>query len=293
MNHYLSWLTLVIAMVLAMVIAPSRRVAASSSRTSTLHYSTTYQGKTYHKQALVYLPAGYSFYHRYNTIYLLHGSTETPREFYEDGRFEERLDSLIHNHQLTPSIVVFPTYYPSRNFVSQDYYRDRRLNRAFAQHELVSDLLPAVARHYSTYAHNSSSQALAASRNHRAFGGFSMGSITTWYVFQYQLPYFHDFLPIAGDAWNVESDGGSSAPRKTAQLLSRAVVHHHEPQFRIFAAVGSADGTQSSMSPQIRAMRKLKTFNNNNLSYYRVPGGSHSPATVARAFEHYAPSIFN
>lgn len=166
------------------------RVHASSSQTTTLNYDTRYHGRVYHKQAIVYLPAGYSAKKNYNTIYLLHGSTETAQDFYHDGDFKRLLDKLIAEDQLPASIVIFPTYYPDRHFVSQDYYRDRQLNREFAKHELVHDLLPAVAQHYRTYAKDGSSESLRASRNHRVFGGFSMGAITTWYVFQYQLPYF-------------------------------------------------------------------------------------------------------
>ena len=42
------------------------------------------------------------------------------------------------------------------------------------------------------------------SRNHRAFCGFSMDSVTTWHTFEYCLPYFRYFLPSSGD---LASDG--------------------------------------------------------------------------------------
>lgn len=266
---------------------------ASGSRVTTVTYRTRYQGKEYRKRAVVYLPAGYDDRQRYNVIYLLHGSTESSQDFFRDGNFHSVLDQLIATKRLRPSIVVFPTYYPSRRFVTNNYYHDRRLNEVFARHELVSDLVPAVEGHYRTYTKETSQQALQASRNHRAFGGFSMGAITTWYVFQYQLPYFATFLPIAGDSWTVEDDGGSMAPRATAKRLAATVDQAGHPAFKILAGVGGADGTSSSMTPQIRAMRKLPEFDRTNLQYYRVPGGAHSPQTVARAFRHFAPSIFH
>lgn len=292
MNKFFGAFVLLLASVL-MVLSNYQTALASSSRTETVSYRTTYRGKSYQKQALVYLPAGYSKNQKYNTIYLLHGSTETPRDFYRDGNWQRVLDRLMARGDLKRSIVVFPTYYPSRRFVTSDYYRDNRLNRAFVKTELVNDLVPAVEGRYSTYSKGTSKQDLQSSRQHRAFGGFSMGSITTWYVFQYQLPYFSNFLPTAGDSWTVEDDGGGSASSATAERLATAVQQHPNDSFKIMAGVGRDDGTSGSMSPQIRAMWRLAQFNHQNLKYYQVPGGTHSPQTVAKAFQHYASQIFN
>lgn len=267
-------------------------VEASSSTVQTINYQGQYRGRRYNKSALVYLPAGYSNHHRYNVLYFLHGSTETPRDFLNDGHFQSHLDQLISRGIMKPTIVVFPTYYPSRRFVRSDYYHDNRLNKAFAQHELINNLVPAVEGRYSTYSHGTSAAALRASRQHRAFGGFSMGSITTWYVFEYQLPYFADYLPFAGDSWTIADDGGATAPRRTAAKLAQTVSQHPNDSFKIMAGVGSSDGTSSSMSPQIRAMQKLPAFNHQNLAYYRIPGGTHSPQTMSRLLGHYAHQLF-
>lgn len=210
---------------------------AAASRTTTVHYQTRYQGRQYDKQALVYLPADYSSTKKYNVIYLLHGSTESSQDFFRDGRFSRVLDRLNRTGQLKDTIVVFPTYYPSRRFITSNYYRDNRLNQAFAQHELVNDLVPAVERRFSTYATGTSSAQLQAARNHRAFGGFSMGSINSWYVFEYQLPYFGTFLPMAGDSWTVEDDGGATASTQTARHLAKTVQEHPQLPFKILAGV--------------------------------------------------------
>jgi hypothetical protein len=50
---------------------------------------------------------------------------------------------------------------------------------------------------YSTYAASTSAEDLIASRDHRGFDGFSMGSVATWRTFQYGLDYFHYFLPMS------------------------------------------------------------------------------------------------
>jgi enterochelin esterase-like enzyme len=291
-NKFFGSLILTLTTVL-MVFSSHQSVMASSSRTETISYQTTYQGRQYQKKALVYLPAGYTKAKKYNTIYLLHGSTETARDFYRDGNWQSVLDREIAKGNLKRSIVVFPTYYPSRKFVTSNYYRDNRLNRAFAKNELVNDLVPAVEGHYSTYAKGTNQQALQNSREHRAFGGFSMGAITTWYVFQYQLPYFASYLPVAGDSWTVEDDGGSTASTATARRLANVVDQNSTESFHIFAGVGRNDGTSGSMTPQINAMWRQNAFNHTNLKYYQVPGGTHNPETVAKAFQHFAGEIFN
>ena len=276
-----------------MVLSVNNHNAADASRITTIHYQTTYRGQQYNKQALVYLPNMYDTRQRHNVVYLLHGSTESERDFFQDGHFKRVLDRLNNSGQLRNTIVVFPTYYPSRRFVTSDYHRDNRLNRAFAQTELVNDLIPAVEGHYHTYATGAGKTQLRASRNHRAFGGFSMGGITSWYVFEYQLPYFSTIIPMAGDSWTIEDDGGASVSRQTARRLAQSAQQHPNQAFKILAGVGGTDGTYGSMTPQINAMWKLPEFNHGNLQYYRVPDGTHSPQTIARIFKHYAGQIFN
>lgn len=289
----LSKMVLIVGGVLGLMILFNSDHAKAASRTETIRYQTEYQGRQYNKQALVYLPTDYTNSKKYNVVYLLHGSTESSQDFFRDGRFKHLLDRLNQNGRLKDTIIVFPTYYPARSFVTSNYYRDNRLNRAFAQNELVDDLVPAVEGHYSTYAAGSSKAELRNSRSHRAFGGFSMGSITTWYVFEYQLPYFSSFLPMAGDSWTIADDGGSTASTRTARQLAKAVQANPNLSFKVLAGVGANDGTSGSMTPQINAMRRLPEFNRQNLKYYQASNGTHSPQTIAQIFNHYANQIFN
>lgn len=120
-----------------------------------------------------------------------------------------------------------------------------------------------------------------------------MGSITTWYVFEYQLPYFSSFLPMAGDSWTIADDGGSTASTRTARRLAKTVQNNANLSFKILAGVGADDGTSGSMTPQINAMHRLPEFNHQNLKYYQAPNGTHSPQTIAQIFNHYANQIFN
>ena len=61
---------------------------------------------------------------------------------------------------------------------------------------------------YSTYAEDVSVEAIEASRDHRGFGGFSMGSVNTWRTFEHALPYFRYFMPMSGA---ITSDGEEMA----------------------------------------------------------------------------------
>lgn len=268
---------------------------STASQSQIIKYQTTYNHRKYSKQAIVYLPKNYRAKQKHNVLYLLHGSTEVRNGrslLYEEGNFKRTFDNLSDRGELKNTIVVFPTYYPSSKQISDNYYNDNPLNRRFAQTELIHDLVPAVEKRYKTYARNTTKKALQSSRNHRAFGGFSMGSITTWYVFQYDLPYFRYFVPMAGDSWTVTPDGGASAPRRTAQVLANAAKKNRKLSFNIFAGVGSGDGTSDSMTPQLDAMWDLPQFNHSNLKYYTQPGGNHDAPTMSRIINHYGKYLF-
>lgn len=267
-------------------------VSASSSRTEQITYQTTYQNKKYQKQALVYLPAGYDENKRYDIIYLLHGSTDSARAFYQNGNFKRVFDRLAKKEKLTDTIAVFPTYYPDDSFVTADYFQDDPLNKAFAQNELLNDLIPAVEGKYSTYAKDTTKKQLRSSRDHRAFGGFSMGAITTWYVFEKQLPYFTTYLPVAGDSWTVSENGGEDNATKTAKKLARSVAKEPKLKYQLLAGVGENDGTGSAMNSQMTAMRKLKAFDRENLRYYQVENEGHTIEATVKSLEHYASKIF-
>ncbi|MFD0897834.1 alpha/beta hydrolase [Loigolactobacillus binensis] len=271
-----------------------RQLAADSQRgrVEQITYQTTYRNKTYQKKALVYLPAGYATNatKRYDILYLLHGATMSETSFLghtgtdSTSRFKTLLDHEIAACKMKPTIVVTPTYYPDDRFVTSDYERDDPLNLAFARNELPNDLLPVVEKQYRTYARATDKKGLAAARRHRAFGGFSMGAITTWYVFEHDLNLFKYYVPMAGDSWTVAANGGGIAPSKTATKLARQMQRrdYQTTDFRILASVGGADGTSGSMAPQIRQMRQHpQQFTDQNLLYSIDAGGGHDLTSAA------------
>lgn len=142
------------------------------------------------KRAIVYLPYGYTDTDRYDVFYLMHGGwsdeTTTLGTPNSPSPFKDVLDHAIAAGEIAPLIIVCPTY----NNTSPDDSADFALALTLTQnyhHELLNDLIPAVESSYATHADDVTRASIEASRDHRGFGGFSMGAVATWRTFQYGL----------------------------------------------------------------------------------------------------------
>ncbi|MBB2946330.1 enterochelin esterase-like enzyme [Actinoplanes lutulentus] len=263
-------------------------------------YKTRYDNATIDKRALVYLPAGYDEQDqatRYDILYLMHGAGMGAESFFggagESSALKNILDHMIEERQMRPTIVVTPTFYPDGN-ASLDLHYAGELDRAFPV-ELENDLMPAVEGRYRTYAPTTDAAGFTASREHRAFGGFSMGAVTTWYAFIDSLDYVKYFMPMAGDSWVIQDSGGASAPEETAAHLDKVArgSGYQRDDYLIAASVGSNDGTKYQMEPQIREMRELPdSFDDGNLRYTEDPDGGHDLESVYRQFFRSIPLFF-
>ena len=98
--------------------------------------------------------------------------------------------------------------------------------------ELVNDLIPAAESKYSIFAETTDLKGIAASRYHRAFGGFSMGSMNTWHTFEYCLDYFRYFAP---------SSGGPNGNRAYMEEIVRSSGHSPEDFFIFTEKARSGD----------------------------------------------------
>ena len=136
------------------------------------------QSQMLHKRAIVYLPYDYSEEEKYNVFYLMHGgwSDETVYLGTPDrpAAFKNVLDNGMADGAIQPMIVVCPTYNNTSPDDSGDYSLAIRLTENYHR-ELMNDLIPAVEGTYSTYAEDTTPEGIRASRDHRAFAGFSMG----------------------------------------------------------------------------------------------------------------------
>ena len=160
--------------------------------------------ETIHKSLHVYLPYNYDETKQYNILYLMHGGGDNQEFWLGDdngGRpvFGEStrnvLDNMIKEGLCDPVIVVTPTFYSPVDgkeiteeqaaeygaSVGEDNANsDAYLYTMFFKDELRNNIIPLVEGKYSTYAAGDTSEEnLAATRDHRAYAGLSMGSLTS------------------------------------------------------------------------------------------------------------------
>jgi enterochelin esterase-like enzyme len=205
----------------------------------------SYNGINGYNSLNVYLPYGYDSSKKYNIFYLMHGGGENENTlFYQDDTMMQNLfDNMIKNGELEPLIVVTPTFNKTE---AGRFYNEFR-----------QSVVPFVEGKYSTYAGGNTSQSsLQASRMHRAYGGFSMGSVSTWAVMENCLDIVGYFMPLSGDHWN-----GNSAYDK-AKSLANAIDKSglQKNQYFIFAATGSDDIAYPNVNPQVEEMKKMSQF---------------------------------
>lgn len=255
--------------------------------------SFSYLSNGYQKTANVYLPYGYDEDSdvKYDIFYMMHGGGGNVNTYFGSPSLKDILDNLIEKERLNPMIVVFPTFYHQG---STDY---ASLTRVF-HNELREDLIPQLEGKYHTFLETSDSSGMEASRKHRGFGGFSMGSVTTWYTFLHCLDCFSYFLPMSGDCWEYTARGDENDAIKTAEILSDAVRNSkYGKDFRIHAVTGDQDIAYSSMNVQIEALRKqTDVFDfspGGNIEYSVLENGSHTSYYAKVYLYNILPAFFH
>lgn len=192
---------------------------------------------TKEKHLNLYLPYGYDHEDaskKYNVFYMMHGGGENENLLFggpgQNRELKNILDHMIANGDIEPLIVVTPTFYGVKNNLENDPEKSHveeldhplpLMETDFYHDELVNDLLPFVEAKYHTYAGSGSEEELKASREHRGFGGFSMGSVTTWNVFIHALDYFKYFMPLSGDCWALAQKAEGEKAEETAEFWRR------------------------------------------------------------------------
>ena len=258
-------------------------------------------GKVYEKSALLYLPACYDANDtetKYNVLYLMHGGGDSPKWFLGGeglkSKFTRMLDHMIASGEIEPMIVCAVSYY-------EEYSGDATKNCIDFHYELMNDVIPVLETAYNTYAEDVTSEGLAASRTHRAFGGFSMGSVTTWSVFEHCLDEFAYFMPMSGDCWALGSTAGNYKAKQTAEYLAQKVAESGKTaeDFFIYSGCGTSDAANPNLTPQINAMKELtdtfiycENFANGNLFQCVVPGG-HDIGSINQILFYGVPNLFH
>ena len=227
----------------------------------------TYQGTTGTNTLYVYLPVGYDESQKYNIFYLLHGGGENENTlfFQDDTMMQNIFDHMIENGDMEPMIIVTPTWNQTGADKFYTEFRDK--------------VVPFVEGKYSTYAESTSIEDLQASRYHRGYGGFSMGSVSTWGVLCYNLDIVAYYMPLSGD-YRIDSlNSGYDKAKRIADAIDASGLEKN--QYFIFGATGSEDIAYPNMTPQVEEMKKMPQFeyssdlSKGNFYYMVAPGKTH------------------
>ena len=248
------------------------------------------------KTAYVYLPYGYDENDsetRYNIIYLMHGWGGQEGEFFTigNGSIKNMLDHLIENEEIPPIIAVSPTFY---NENSDRSFGDSDAELRQFHQEFVKDLMPAVEGQFHTYAEPTTQEGLAASRDHRAFAGFSLGSVTTWMEFCYDYDYIRYFLPMSGACWYF-GGYGDYYPEETCDFFEELIEENdlNERGYFIYAATGTSDTVRNQVEIQMQEMLERNDFfTPDHVVYYQKEGGRHDFEAVQEYMYNALPLFF-
>ncbi len=238
-----------------------------------IEYETkNYRGEKepFTKSVQVYLPFGYDDKKKYDVLYLMHGGGGNEKDYFggnvEGSVLKELFDNMIAKGDVPPLIVVAPSY-------NTPYCDNATENCKWFAEELKNDLLPFIEENYATYKE----------REHRAFGGFSMGAACTWWVFEFALDYFKYFMPISGDSW---CKTGEKAGEGTGKYMKNAVLKANctKDDFLIYSGTGDLDIAYPNMTPLIDEMILYDDIfkYGENLFYCIRAGGYHNIETIYR-----------
>ena len=253
-------------------------------------------GSGIQKVAYVYLPYGYDANDtetRYDIIYLMHGWGGAAGEYFSmnNGAIKTMLDQMIERGDIKPLIAVSATFYTegsSRDFsASIDQFRQFHL-------DFENALMPAVEGKYHTYAASTSPEDLMASRDHRAFGGFSLGSVTTWLQFCHGTDYIRYFLPMSGSSWYYGTYGDFQIERNV-DFIEQLVLENNldERGYFIYHAVGTNDAVKSqSLMMADEMLSRSDTFTPDHYVFYQKDGGYHDFDAVQEYMYNALPLFF-
>ena len=246
------------------------------------------------KTAYVYTPYGYDENDeetRYNIIYLMHGWSGHAGEYFEYTSTKNVFDHLIENGDIPPVIIVSATFYNDNSDTgfSGSIAEFRRFHRDFEE-----NLMPTVEGRFHTYAKSASNEDLKASRDHRAFGGFSLGSVTTWLQFCYDTDYIRYFLPMSGSCWYYGTYGDFQIERNV-DFIEQLVKDNDldERGYFIYHAVGTQDAVKSqSIDMAEEMLERFDVFTPEHYMFHLKDGGYHDFDTVQEYLYNALPLFF-
>ena len=244
------------------------------------------------KTAYVYTPYGYDENDeekRYDILYLMHGWGGHAGEYFEYSSIKNMFDHLIENGDIRPMIIVSATFYndkSDRDF-SSSIEEFRQFHRDFEE-----NLMKVVESRFHTYAKSVSDEDLKSSREHRAFDGFSLGSVTTWLQFCHDSDYIHYFLPMSGSCWYCGTYGDFQIEKNVAFIDDLVKENDlNERGYFIYHVVGTNDTVRSQSINMAEEMLKHDIFDGHYV-FYLKEGGYHDFEAVQEYLYNALPFFF-
>jgi enterochelin esterase-like enzyme len=242
-----------------------------TGRVERVEYTTdVYEdGLVHAKYCNVYLPHGYDpsdKEKKYNVLYYQHGNTCDPEIF--TGENQKKLDAIFDSGEVEPCIIVSTTYYFD---VTKDVEERRRTGGVPAgdgnyegvkgnfYREVVEDIIPAVEGRYNTYLTDPTPDGIKATRDHRAFSGYSRGSVCTWSMFHNAFEYFRWYAPMSCHTTAGRRIRETLTPEEVVAYLRQPICEHPQLPFFIFASNGGPKDV-AAMSEQMKYITKAQGF---------------------------------
>jgi len=262
-------------------------------------YQLTYQSKDYagnnsdiEKVAYVYTPYSYDESKKYDILYLMHGWGGQAGEYFfiGNGMIKNMLDNMMEKGEIKEMIVVSATFYNQNS--STDFSSSVNELRAF-HNDFENNLMPTVESQFSTYAESVSDEDLRASRDHRAFGGFSLGSVTTWLQFCYDSDYIRYYLPMSGSSWYYGGYGNFQIERNV-DFIEQLVTDNNlnERGYFIYHAVGTNDAVKIQSVDMADEMLTRDIFTPEHYVFYQKQNGNHDHNAVMEYMYNALPLFF-
>ena len=230
------------------------------------------------KKLNVYLPYGYTEEKQYNVYYYLHGAFGTindiirPNEVTDTEKF---LNNIIAEKVCDPFILVCPTWFDS-DVTAGDLEGPLQENFNI---QLRDSIIPAVESTYSTYLdcdgkiENVTPEKIAASRDHRAIGGFSGGATVTAMMAVYGIDMF-SYFGVNSNSWDPD-------------LLTQGVNLEANKNYDIkyyMNTLGTEEGPDREvwvdMYKQIEAKGAPKLVDGTNMTFIRFIGLDHDIVNI-------------
>jgi len=227
-------------------------------------------GKTYQKYCYVYLPWGYDPEDKdkkYNVLYFQHGNT-CGHDIFAIGGNKPMIDMLFESGEIEPCIMVSVTYYfdPMDNAMERlitgntpagDGWWEGIKGNYFR--EVVESIIPAVEMKYNTYLKDPSAEGIRASRDHRAFSGYSRGGAATWKMINHDFEYFRWFCPMSAGIRGETREGGLDTEQKVIDYITSPIRKHPELPFFFFVSCGGPEDFPM-MKNQMKFLTKVDCF---------------------------------